>query len=308
MKKITILKYLIIFFILLSCKNNEVNDKALTTGINSKNNQQENVKIQKNISLNGEWEFVYNPNNDDLPDIIFTLSIQKNSNNEFIAQYCAIAQKGNRIDCSNDEEYNVKGLIKGNKIEATFYSFFDNKKAKGNVELVLLDNETLQWSITKKPNSGFYAPTKCVLTQKKEAIQIANKNNSLPFDFSKYNKSNDKSFYKVYSSNELPEVTKNINDQINEFPVRFFSIDNGGLPFQTYIIETDGDSITQILVNIKDNKVLSSEIIGYESESINTFTINKDLSINMYKIDNENNSKSLTKTLQIKKDGRLVKK
>ncbi|WP_309609198.1 hypothetical protein [Flavobacterium sp.] len=309
--KITLLKYLIIFFTLTSCKNNETNDKVLSKEVDTISNPKEEVKIKENISLDGEWEFVYNPNNDDLPDLVFTLSVQKTNSNEFIAQYCAIAQKGNRIDCSNDEEFNVKGVINGNKIEATFYSFFDNKKMKGNVELMLLDDDTFQWTITKKPSSEFYAPTKCLLKKKKEASEVkevaTNKRNSLPFDFDKYNNVKDKSGYEVYSSDELSEIAKIINDQVNEFPARIFLIDNGNLPFETYVIETDGDSITQILVNIKDSKVLSNEIIGYESDNNNTFIINRDLSVNMYKIDINNNSKSVTKTLQIKKDGNIVK-
>jgi hypothetical protein len=309
MKKITVLKYLIILFIFSSCKEKQTNDKIVSKEVDTINKKYEDSKIKENVFLDGEWEFIYNPNNNELPDIVFTLLIQKTKNNEFIAQYCAIAQKGNRIDCSNDEEFNVNGKINENKIDATFYSFFDNKKSKGNVELILLDNKTLQWSITKKPDSEFYAPTKCIFKKKKDDPQIVtSKKNNLPFDFDKYSNSNDKNFYKVYASDELPEITKIINAQINEFPVKIFSIDNGNLPFETYVIETDGDSITQILINIKDNKILSNKIIGYESDSNNTFLINKDLSINMYKIDSADNSKILTQTLQIKKDGRIVKK
>ena len=303
---INLFKLIILIFIVFSCKNNDSDSKQIKSEVDSKKNQQLDVNIQENISLEGEWEFIYNPNNDDLPDTMFTLLIQKTINNKFNAQYCAIAQKGNRIDCSNDEELNITGIITGNKINATFYSFFDNKKSKGNVELTILNNESIQWIITKTPNSEYYAPQKCLLTRKKEPVQIENKNNNLPFDFDKYANTNDKSVYEVYSSEQLPEITKIVNNQINEFPVKYFLINNGGLSFQTYILETDGDSITQILINIKDNKIIANEIIGYESDTKNTFTINKDLSINMYKV-NDDNSKSITKTLQIKKDGSIIK-
>lgn len=311
MKKTIVLKYVILLYLFIGCKNHESNtndDKIASNEINLKNNDQKE-KIEENVSLNGKWEWTYNPNNEDVPDMLFTLSIQKTNDNEFIAQYCAIAQKGNRIDCSNEKEYNVKGIIKGNKVEATFYSFFDNKKTKANVELLILNKDSIQWQITKQVNFEFYAPTKCILTKKKKKVSQNSilKKNSLPFDFDNYNKVTDKNVYKVYNPDELPQITKIINDQLNEYPSRLFLIDNGGLTFDTYVFETDGDSVTQILVNIKDDKVLSKEIVGYESDSKNTFVINKDLSITMYKVDSDKNSKSITKTLKIKQDGTIVK-
>lgn len=310
MKKTIVLKYVILLYLFIGCKNHEsnTNDKIASNEINLKNNDQKE-KIEENVSLDGKWEWTYNPNNEDVPDMLFTLSIQKTNDNEFIAQYCAIAQKGNRIDCSNEKEYNVKGIIKGNKIEATFYSFFDNKKTKADVELLILNKDSIQWQITKQVNFEFYAPTKCILTKKKKKVSQNSilKKNSLPFDFDNCNKVTDKNVYKVYNPDELPQITKIINDQLNEYPSRLFLIDNGGLPFDTYVFETDGDSVTQILVNIKDDKVLSKEIVGYESDSKNTFVINKDLSITMYKVDSDKNSKSITRTLKIKQDGSIVK-
>lgn len=308
MKKKIVLKC-IILFILLGCNNKDVtNSVALHKEgeLNSSIGKNENKEI---ISLDGKWEWMYNPNNEDVPDMLFTLSIQKTNNDQFLAQYCAIAQKGNRVDCSNEKEYNVKGIIKGNKIEATFYSFFDNKKSNVNVEILVLNKDSIQWQITKKVNSELYVPTKCILTKKNKKISRSNllNKNKLPFDFYEYEKLGDKTIYNVYNPEDLPEITKIINDQLNEYPVRIFSIDNEGLAFETYVFETDGDSVTQIIVNIKGNKVISREIVGYESDSKNTFKIKKDLSIEMYKIDNEKKIKTLTKTFQIDKNGSIVK-
>lgn len=310
MKKTIILKYVLLLCLLTGCKKNEAirsNENVASNNVESKINEKESIN-QENISLEGKWEWIYNPNNEDVPDMLFSLSIQKGSNNEFIAQYCAIAQKGNRIDCSNEKEYNVKGIIKGNKIEATFYSFFDNKKTKANVELLILNKDSIQWQITKQVDFEFYAPTKCILTRKKEVSQVSTlKKNSLPFDFDNYNKVASKNIYSVYNPNDLPKVTKIINDQLNEYPSRIFIIDNEGSSFETYVFETDGDSVTQILINIKDNKILSNEIVGYESDSENTFVIKKDLSIIMSKIDSNKNLKTITRVLQIKTDGSIVK-
>lgn len=307
MKKTIVLKYILLLFLLIACKKNENisnENKIVSTDVELKRTEQKSTN-EENVPLEGKWEWRYNPNNEDVPDMLFTLSIQKSNGNEFIAQYCAIAEKGNRIDCSNEKEYNVKGIIKGNKIEATFYSFFDNKKTEANVELLILNKDSIEWQINKKVSFEFYAPTKCILTKKiKNKSQVNNKfkKNSLPFDFD-----NDKNTYSAYNPNELPEITKTISDQLNAYPSRIFIIDNGGLPFETYVFETDGDSVTQIIVNIKEGKVLSSEIVGYESDSENTFMIKKDLSIVMSKIDSQKNSKIITKNLQIKQDGSIVK-
>ncbi len=302
-------RMLLIFLLLMGCKKSEeISENKIVNKSELKSSDQKKT-IERNISLEGKWEWTYNPNNDDIPEMLFTLSIQKSNDNEFIAQYCAIAQNGNRIDCSNEKEYNVKGIIKGNKIEATFYSFFDNKKTKANVEILILNKDSIQWQIDKQVNFEFYAPTKCILTKKAKKNSQVNKLKkiSLPFDFDNYNKDPDKKSYGVYNPNDLSEITKIISEQLNAYPSRIFIIDNDGLPFETYVFETDGDSVTQIIVNIKEGKVLSSEIVGYESDSENTFMIKKDLSIVMSKIDSQKNSKIITKNLQIKQDGSIVK-
>lgn len=311
MRKTIVLKYILLLFLLIACKKNEniTNENKVASNDVALKNTEQKDKIDENFSLEGKWEWTYNPNNEEVPDMLFTLSIQKSNDNEFIAQYCAIAQKGNRIDCSNEKEYNIKGIIKGNKIQATFYSFFDNKKTKRNVELLILNKDSIEWQINKKVNFEFYAPTKCILTKKiKKTSQINGfKKNNLPFDFDNYSKTSDKNVYSVYNPSDLPEVIKIINDQLNAYPSRIFLIDNGGLPFDTYVFETDGDSVTQIVVNIKDSKVLSSEVVGYESDSKNTFVIKKDLSIVMSRIDGDKKLKTITRNLQIKQDGSIIK-
>lgn len=310
MKKMNIVKFLLIIILSISCKDNSKESTSKVDEINIKNDtlEESQTNLNQEISLDGEWEFIDNPKNDDLPNMVFTLSIQKSDNKEFVAQYCAVAQKGNRIDCSNEQEFNVKGIIKGNKVVATFYSFFGSKKRQGDVELLLKNDNTLEWKIIKEPSFEFYAPKKCLLNKKQIITESkSNQNVTLPFNFEDYKKASSKNSYKIYSSEELPEITKIINDQINEYPISIFAIDNGNLSFQTYVIQNDGDSVTQVLVNIKGDKVLANEIIGYESENYNTFIINKDLSINMYRVDNYN-SRTLTKTLQIKSDGSIIKK
>ena len=134
MKKMNIVKFLLIIILSISCKDNSKESTSKVDEINIKNDtlEESQTNLNQEISLDGEWEFIDNPKNDDLPNMGFTLSIQKSDNKEFVAQYCAVAQKGNRIDCSNEQEFNVKGIIKGNKVVATFYSFFGSKKRQGD--------------------------------------------------------------------------------------------------------------------------------------------------------------------------------
>lgn len=302
--------YLVNLFLLISCKEKESknnyssksNSNEITSIINDENIEAD----QKNII--GTWNWRSDDKSQE-----FTIKIKKVSNDSIFGQYCAVSNNGNKLDCDFDDINNIKGLIIGNKIQITFNSFFGAKN--GSAEITIFD-KYIEWKVTKSPKGEYYAPQSATLYRKEDkesqlnnAINGVNyKKNRLPFDFKKYNDANDRGAYIIYSSDEFPELTKIINDQINEFPIVFFIIDNGGMSFETYVIETDGDSTTQILVNISNNKVVGSEIVGYQSDSSNTFIINKDLAVSMYKINESNNSMELTGTLQIKKDGSIVKK
>lgn len=297
----------------ISCKDSTINNKN-HNNISFEDKVKPIISEQPNeiniSSFEGEWEWLNNPNKADIPENLFTLKLEKTSDNEVRGQYCAIAQSGNKIDCTNDIEFNIKGNIKDNKIDATFYSFFDIKKNRGNIELSILNENTIKWKIIKDSNSEFYAPKECILI-KKNKIPNTNKKNSLPFDFEEYKNSNDQSIYKAYNSNELPKINELINSELNEYPISIYIIDNENLSFQTYIIETNGDSVSQILINIKDGKILASKSIGYELggeevNSYNTFIINKDLSIITYEVNNHTKLKKTIAKLQIKQDGSIV--
>ncbi|MEO8533202.1 MAG: hypothetical protein ABI441_05610 [Flavobacterium sp.] len=164
--KISILIPLALFSLLTGCKNNENNN-----GTESKTTKAETkVLTEEFTGLKGEWQYEYNPNNENVPQTLFTLKIISTANGEFQAQYCAVAQSGNRIDCSSDPEINVQGNFKANKVLASFYSFFDPKKTKGEVELAVLNKDSIRWIVKKADGFDYYAPKTCILTRvKKEA-------------------------------------------------------------------------------------------------------------------------------------------
>jgi len=306
---------LLIFLLLLGCKKSEditetkvINESELKS-IEQKSTNEENVPIE------GKWEWTYNPNNEDVPDMLFTLSIQKSNGNEFIAQYCAIAEKGNRIDCSNEKEYNVKGIIKGNKIEATFYSFFDNKKTKANVELLILNKDSIQWQIIKQVDFEFYAPTKCIIIKEKKKAQ-----NSpvceLPFDLEEKDKLanlDKRKYLEVYpqlNGEKLSQVKKIISENTEDNPDEIYQINNKDLGFDSFVYCTYGDSDSQSLINIKNNKILANEFLGYampENKTYRSFVINKDLTINIYDVDYNSKSKKILERYQIMSDGSIIK-
>tara|TARA_B100000780_G_C21117937_1_gene452489 strand:+ start:233 stop:652 length:420 start_codon:yes stop_codon:yes gene_type:complete len=84
-------------------------------------------------------------------------------NDSIWGKYCAISNFGNRIDCSTEDELNIKGKINGNSAEVTFYSFYGAKNGKA---LLLIKGNQLTWKITQWPTGNqVIAPEKAELAQ-----------------------------------------------------------------------------------------------------------------------------------------------
>jgi hypothetical protein len=149
----------------------------------------------------------------------------------------------------------------------------------------------------------------------------------LPFDYQKYmdncyleDNTKCKEEYPFYQSSELESITTLINSKINKNnPNRIYCIDNGGLPFETYIFEIRNDNqdylLDTMIINIKNNTLIGKQLIaisidGEAPEDVNvinkTFIIDKDLSISIYdKIHNIKNK--LSDKFKINPDGTIVK-
>ena len=94
MKKMNIVKFLLIIILSISCKDNSKESTSKVDEINIKNDtlEESQTNLNQEISLDGEWEFIDNPKNDDLPNMVFTLSIQKSDNKEFNSVFISTFQ------------------------------------------------------------------------------------------------------------------------------------------------------------------------------------------------------------------------
>lgn len=66
---------------------------------------------------------------------------------------CCSLNEGKREDCSQDD-YNLRGTIKGDCIEATFYSMHSPDKP-GEASICKVSDNQIAWTITKTPD-GLY--------------------------------------------------------------------------------------------------------------------------------------------------------
>lgn len=151
---------------------------------------------------------------------------------------------------------------------------------------------------------------------------------ALPFDYQKYSnecylednpKCNEK--YPKVVGNELKMITNLINKKVNKNnPEVIYHIDNGGLPFETYIFQIHEENaeyfLNSIIVNIKNGELISKQQIGVQTdgdipESVDymtkSFVLNKDLIINIFEIRSSKVYKKLNESYEIKSDGRIIK-
>ncbi|MCO6564664.1 MAG: tetratricopeptide repeat protein [Apibacter sp.] len=174
-------------------------------------NPQENIPSENRIELLGIWE------GKEYTDNTFSINFRKIKGDSIFGQYCAVARGGRKIDCDTDEIFNIKGVIKGNTIEAVFNSFFDAKNGKAKI---IVTDGSLKWIITKKPVGECYAP--------KESILIKSNNTTKNVNFN--------SFYASLPDLKAPINTKNLQlltgkkcDDIffnYDFDKNYFTIEN----------------------------------------------------------------------------------
>ncbi|WP_421497718.1 hypothetical protein V8245_12895 [Flavobacterium columnare] len=139
---------------------------------------------------------------------------------------------------------------------------------------------------------------------------------NLPFNFEEMTKlcgNNEKKCKEKYpflEGNELENVKKLISGNSEDSPDKIFKINNGNLDFKNYIYCTYGDSDSQTLISVRNDKIISSASIGYampENESYQSFVFEKDLSIVVYDIKYNTLTKKILEKYQVKKDGTILK-
>lgn len=78
-------------------------------------------------------------------------------------RYCAVAQNGNRIDCDDERNPNLKGTVttSGDAVIVKFSSFFGAKDGKAELRR---SSGHLIWHILEAPHGGeFWAPKDAIL-------------------------------------------------------------------------------------------------------------------------------------------------
>ncbi|QYS91619.1 hypothetical protein JJC04_02230 [Flavobacterium covae] len=116
--------------------------------------------------------------------------------------------------------------------------------------------------------------------------------------------------YPFLEGNELENLKKLISGNSEDSPDKIFKINNGNLDFKNYIYCTYGDSDSQTLISVRNDKIISSASIGYampENESYQSFVFEKDLSIVVYDIKYNTLTKKILEKYQVKKDGTILK-
>ena len=93
------------------------------------------LELVENNELLGKWEFENNSENNDT----FSITLLKNNEGLIEGFYCAIARNGGKIDCSPDDERNIKEIRKiENGYLVSFSSFFSGQN--GEAEITLENN------------------------------------------------------------------------------------------------------------------------------------------------------------------------
>ena len=111
------------------------------------------MNTAKTNDYTGVWESKWGNNS-------FQIRISQSEN--FIkGQYCAVMNKGDRMDCDFDDINNLEGVVKQEAINIYFYSFFGAINGKA---ILTPDGNNIKWEIVKWPEGGdCYAPETTIL-------------------------------------------------------------------------------------------------------------------------------------------------
>jgi len=82
--------------------------------------------------------------------------------NKISGVHCCVLDNGNHIDCEEDTtKPTIQGTVDGASINLSFTSTFSLTKGKAVVKRI--DNNTIEWTITKAPSGIFYIPKHVIL-------------------------------------------------------------------------------------------------------------------------------------------------
>lgn len=118
---------------------------------------------QSKVAFVGEWVGAFEN------DSTLTLRLAE-SDNRITGSYCYISQKGNRIDCPEDDERNLSGTIAGNRASVEFNSSMGGVGGRAVLEI---KGREMEWRLVTPPQKGnYYAPLRYTL-RKAASVQHA---------------------------------------------------------------------------------------------------------------------------------------
>ncbi|MFK7004866.1 MULTISPECIES: hypothetical protein [Flavobacterium] len=165
----------------------------------------------------------------------------------------------------------------------------------------------------------------------KKALKKSSEKKSLvvlPFDYQEYldecylednAKCNEK--YPKIIGNELKSVTSLINKKINKNkPDVIYHLDNGGLPFETYVFQIRDENtdylLNSMIISVGKGQLISEQLIGVQAdgdipENVNyinkSFILSKDLLITIFEMRFSKKYKKLNESYKINSDGKIMK-
>ncbi len=279
-----------IIFSFFSCKQKENTAVQNQSNNNYKTIGSEEINIDDFI---GDWEMVSTMPNDGT----FMLHLSKNSEDKLLGFYCAVAKNGNKIDCSTDNENNIKTIkIENDGILLQFESFFGAKNGEAKISL---SNKKLHWIILKRPIGEFYCPEDVYLVQKAVKLNQFNKSEKININSKNYKGSDItmqlyKEIIENYGCGENSVNGKILGKQ-NNFELFIIENDCGDFPFKDLLSVKDGKIIDKLNIESSSFDIEKSERDNIQDKTEITFNINNTTNINILSI-HSINDKILNKT------------
>lgn len=122
---------------------------------NNNLNQEQN---STNNPFSGSWSWEKNSDISSFNMILFV------SGNKINGRHCIIAQKGKKIDCSDENEYSIEGTISNGIASINYKSSYSS--TKGTAEIKVLPNGNLEWKIIGKASGQTFFPNEAILVKK----------------------------------------------------------------------------------------------------------------------------------------------
>ncbi|WP_326984455.1 hypothetical protein VUJ46_07940 [Chryseobacterium sp. MYb264] len=115
-------------------------------------------KEVKNTDFSGEWN--YESFDDKNPLTNKTFSLQLNQKKDSVTgYYCSVSRNGNRVDCFDEKDLNLKGKVDRDTLFVDFKSSFNDEIGKAKL---YFNGKKLYWTITKSEGVN-YLPTDILL-------------------------------------------------------------------------------------------------------------------------------------------------